>query len=69
MYKVELVASGGVVVGFFEVEPDIPLSSLSARLGEAVRAEDPQSVIYWQILRPCGRILFQAKSLDGVCVR
>ena len=62
-YKIELLDSGGGMVGFFEVVHDITLSSLAIKLEEAIRLEGVHSAIHWQVRRPDGRILFQAKTL------
>ena len=62
-YKIELMDAGGAVVGFFEVNPTITLSSLAIKLEEAVKVEGVHSAIHWQVRLPNERILFQAKTI------
>ena len=62
-YKIELMDAGGSLVGFFEVNPTIPLSSLAIKLEEAVKVGGVHSCLHWQVRLPDGLILFQAKTL------
>lgn len=67
-YKIELIDADESVVGFFEVDPAITLSSLVIKLEEAAMAEGALSAVGWQVRRPSGRtqsgsILCQIKNL------
>lgn len=79
MFRIELVDYESVV-GFFEVDRTITLSSLASWVKEAVRLRKAHvipswmkevvransgSVIAWQIRRPDNRILCQVKVQDA----
>ena len=51
MYKVELIASGGVV-GSFKVALNISLASLSSWVEEAIKAHGEQRGIGWLYIPP-----------------
>ena len=68
MYKVELIELDEVVVGFFEVDPDITLAALAVKLEKAAMEEGALSAVGWQVRRPSGHtysgsILCQIKNL------
>lgn len=69
MHRVELLDPSFNVVRFFEVDPTIPLASLSAKVERAFKVQedfkshDALSAVCWQVRRPDGRILCQVKNM------